>query len=76
MAGRVAQQRTVQAVPDSIKSTAQVVEKKWSSRSLRHRTRNYCVWTVSRNEIAPRPPLEKSARLETQGGRGDLKVIA
>jgi hypothetical protein len=67
MAGRVVQERAVQAVLDSIKSIAQVAEKKWSSRSLRHRTRNYCAWTVSGNEILP-PPLEKSVRLETEGG--------
>jgi hypothetical protein len=75
MAGRVVQERAVQAALDSIKSTAQVVEKKWLSRSLRHRTRNYSAWTVSRNEIPPRPPLEKSVRLETEGGYGDLKVL-
>jgi hypothetical protein len=70
MAARVVQERAVQAALDSIKSTAQVVEKKWSFRSPRQRTRNYCAWTVSRNEIPPRPPLEKSVRLETEGAGG------
>jgi hypothetical protein len=55
MAARVVQERAVQAALESIKSSAQVVEKKWSSRSPRHRTRNDCAWTVSRNEIPPGP---------------------
>jgi len=60
MGGRVVQEATVHPVLNPINLFVQVAEKRWSSKSHPHRTRNYYAWTVLRNKIPP--------PLETKGG--------